>query len=189
MSSHTYPRTLTAAGYDLGDALFAKNVREALLNHTISIACSGPECVVKAEPDLSAAEVAALDEVVAAISPWDILKKTRFKEVDVRTGELIDQGFEFPPTSGNIFSLSDHAQKNLLGMKTMMTDPLFTYPVKWNTRDDSSVYSILDEATAALFYATAVGTMRSHLDSGTAIKNQIRAATTEAEVLEVIDTR
>jgi hypothetical protein len=140
---------------------------------------SGNAVIEMTQTEKDAVDAANLPEV----------KRERYADIDLRTAELIEGGFEFPPASGLIFSLSDHAQSNLLGMKTMLSDPAFTYPVEWNLKDDSSVFSIPDEATAASFYATAVGTVRAHLDSGTAIKSQIRAATSEAEVAAVTDPR
>jgi hypothetical protein len=38
-------------------------------------------------------------------------------------------------------------------------------------------------------YLTALSTKKAHLDSGTALKNQVRAATTHNEIDAVIDNR
>jgi len=38
-------------------------------------------------------------------------------------------------------------------------------------------------------YMTALATKKSHLDSGTALNNLVRAATTKAEVFAVTDLR
>jgi hypothetical protein len=161
---------------------------EWLINPNLEAMSSVPVKYWKVAGDaLAEMTQAEKDAVDAALLP-DV-KRARCRLVDERTTELITQGFEFPPESGNVFSLSAEAQSNLLGLKTMASDPGFTYPVEYNLLDDSGTYSIPDEATALAFYATAVATKRARLDSGTAIKNQIRAAVSETEVLAVEDNR
>ena len=116
-------------------------------------------------------------------------KKQRIAEVDARSGELIGNGFEFPPGSGMCFSLSENSQRMLLGTHASRDDPQLTYPLGWNTKDDEDIYEVPDSATLHNFYLVAFGTIRAYRDSGTAIKNQIRAATTHAEIDVAVDER
>ncbi len=116
-------------------------------------------------------------------------KDFKHAAIDVRTEELIAAGFEFPTGSGLWFSLSSHAQRNLQGLDQVRDLPEVIYPVAWNTLDDSAVLSIPDSATAHGFFLTAFAVYRAHLDSGTALKDQVRAATTVAEVDAVVDAR
>jgi len=113
-------------------------------------------------------------------------KKAKFAEVDARTDELIASGFTF---ASKQFSLSQNAQSRLMGINQVRDDENVVYPIKWNTIDDSDTYSIPDSATVLGFYLTAVGTYRTHVDSGTTLKDQVRAATTIAEVNAVVDNR
>jgi len=106
--------------------------------------------------------------------------------IDHRTLELIAQGFVF---AGKTFSLSQAAQSRLLGINQVRDNPAVTYPINWNTIDDSDVYPVPDSATLFSFYLTAMGTYRAHVDSGTTLKDQVRAATTKAEVEAIIDPR
>ena len=114
-------------------------------------------------------------------------KLLRFDEIDIRTGEKILEGFEFPPASGNVFSFSPNAQSNLLG--TYSAKELLTYPFGWSLKDDSSVYQIADIAEMSNFFLTALSTKKAWQDSGIALKQAVEAATDEAGVDAVIDNR
>lgn len=189
MADYPYTRTMNATGWDLGGRDFYEVVAAAVPGKLPKITCEGSSCVVSYEEALTPTEKTDLDSAVVGFSTLGRLKKRRYAEIDARTEQLIAEGFEYPPTSGQVFSLSRSAQANLLGLKTMADDPAFSYPVTWNFLDDSGTLSIPDSATALAFYMTAVGTVRARRDSGTAIKDLIRAATTEAEVLAVVDPR
>ena len=127
------------------------------------------------------------DAVEALLLPGN--KLDRYLEFDARTNELILGGFEFPPGSGRIFSLSPTAQSNLLGMYTAKDHPAMTWPLLWPTKLDDYEYSIPDVATFEMFYLTALGTIRVYRDSGTALKEVVRACTTRAQVDAVVDDR
>jgi len=116
-------------------------------------------------------------------------KLAKYQEFDVRTGEMIGNGFEFPPSSGHYYSLSAEGQSNLLGAYSAKDEAAFTYPVKWPTILDDYELSIPDAATLTAFYLTALGTVRVLRDSGTALKEAVRACTTKAEVDAIVDPR
>lgn len=151
----------------------------------------GSDVVFQFEAELTAQQKTILDTTVEAHDPADVKhqKPARIKEIDQRTDQLIGQGFEFPPGSGVRFSLSMESQSKLLGMDSLRDDPLFAYPVVYNSIDDMDEFSIPDSATIHSFFLMAVGTYRTHLDSGTALKTQIRAATTQEELDAVVDDR
>ncbi len=117
------------------------------------------------------------------------LKEQRFEEIDGRTGDLIEQGFEFPPESGLVFSLSREFQLMLSGLNQERDAPEVSYPIEWNTKDDSGKLSLTDASMVRSFYLTAMGTVLARRNSGTALKDQIRAASTVAEVDAVVDER
>jgi hypothetical protein len=125
-------------------------------------------------------------EHVDDISP---LQTVRMNEIDARTVELVESGFEFPAESGNIFSLSERSQIKITNAYLMRNRPEMVYPVYWNSKDNTISIELADAEALESYYLAATGACRYYLDSGTALKNQIRAATTVAEVDAVVDNR
>lgn len=125
----------------------------------------------------------------SAVEDVTPLQTQRMLEIDARTDQLFAQGFEYPADSGKVFSLSVQSQMKITSAFLLREQPAFVYPVRWNTRDNSDAHEMADAAALAAFYMAAVGTARAHLDSGTALKDAIRAATTTAEVNAVVDDR
>lgn len=121
-----------------------------------------------------------------AAAELPVVKEARFADIDRRTEELIRQGFSF---AGKVFSLSANAQQTYTGLYAIRAEPLLQYPVKVNTLDNLDHLLLADAAAIVGFYLTAVGTYRARLDSGTALKDQVRAAADAAAVQAVIDSR
>lgn len=188
MSDYEYPR-VNAGGYDLAQLGFSSEVKAALPGVTFRVACDPTTATVVTDAPLDAGQEATLAALAASYNGLVGLQEAKNHEIDERTTDLINQGFQYPPTTGWIFSLSQTAQTNLLGLESAADNPAFVYPVNWNSIDDENVYSIADAATAHAFYLTALGTIRSWKDSGTALKDEVRAATTPAEVAAVQDNR
>jgi len=115
------------------------------------------------------------------------LKEKRFEEIDRNTTKLIKKGFEYPASSGNIYSLSELGQINLIGLE--LDKAAITFPKNWTTKDNQSRQEIADTTEATTFHLTALGTKIAHLDSGSDLKESIRAATTKAEVDAIVDNR
>jgi hypothetical protein len=111
-------------------------------------------------------------------------KKLRFKEIDIKTGELISQGFVY---NSKIFSLSNNAQLNLLGVDIKRNDGIL--PLTFNTIDDMDDITFTDPAELDNFFMTALGSKKTHLDSGSALKLSIRNAASHLEVDAIIDNR
>lgn len=130
--------------------------------------------------------VAEMSSAEKDTAELDNIKSAKNVAIDGKTTSLIDIGFTY---AAKQFSLSLPSQIKLIGAHELKDDAALTYPITWNTIDDFDKHDI-DNATALdNFYKTALGTIRAHLDSGTALKNQIRAATTIAEVDAVVDNR
>ena len=117
------------------------------------------------------------------------IKRLKFLEVDARTEEIIAQGFEFPPSSGVKISMSVEQQSRIMGMYTLRNDPNLIYPISWNSLDDTTELTLSNASEVEAFYLTGVGTLRAILDSGTAVKDQIRLCTTKACVDAIVDPR
>lgn len=114
----------------------------------------------------------------------DNYKKLKINEIDIRTGELVGMGFTY---NSKQFSLSATAQRNLLALE--LDKAILPYPLSWNTIDDLDKHDIADAAEASVFHQTALGTVETLRNSGTVLKNAVRAATDEAGVDAVIDDR
>jgi len=188
MSNYDYPR-INAGGYDLAQLSFSTEVKAALPGVVFRVACDPATATVITDDPLDAGQETTLTAMAESYNGLVGLQEAKNHEIDERTTDLIDQGFQYPPTTGFIFSLSQVAQTNLLGLESAADNPAFLYPVEWNSIDDENVYAIPDATTAHAFYITALGTIRAWKDSGTAIKDEVRAATTPAEVAAVQDNR
>lgn len=108
------------------------------------------------------------------------IAKERYKSVVDLCSEarIKDNGFEWPPTSGQRFSLSLNAQIKWLGLDSARED--MTYPYRVPTKDNDIFHSIQDAAEAHNMYLTAVGTIDALLSAGTLKKEEITAALTKA---------
>ena len=116
----------------------------------------------------------------------ELYKKEKSELINDRTVELVSNGYSF---GGKVFSLSKNAQTNILALFATKDNPALTYPVEFNTIDDLEKYSAANAPTIEGMYLTALGTKKAHLDSGSILKDAVRAATTKAEVDLVVDNR
>ena len=135
----------------------------------------------------SIADQTTLDNIVLnheAVS-LDEYKLNRIKDIDQRTQELISNGF---PYDGEMFSLSEHAQLNWIGMKTADISDLLTFPMGITTIDDKE-YLIQSKTSLTTFYITGLGYKKAILDSGRSLKTQIKTAVDVAGIDGVIDAR
>jgi hypothetical protein len=124
-----------------------------------------------------------IDNVSTELS-LDNYKLLKYNAIDRRTGELISQGFAY---ANKQFSLSQNAQINISALNQTRNE--LTYPINYNTIDDLDIYDVVDATDMNNMYMTALVVKKGHLDSGTALKNQVRAATTSIEIDSVIDNR
>lgn len=132
---------------------------------------------------LTGAEETALDAVIAAHSSTPTLAEAKLIEggkVDLETVRRITLGYEYPASSGDIFSLSDKAQTNLNSLK--VNPGGLTYPYRIRTLDDVSTYDIANQADALALYDVAFAVVVGHLVDARAIKDAVDAATDQAGV-------
>ena len=143
------------------------------------------------EPKFKTGDVSSVDggywnrEKIKALSLSEY-KDERYKEIDGRTFELISAGFTYKSL---VFSLSQNAQINILGMDATRDDPAMSYPIEYSTIDDLAHYSVLDATDLHTMYLTALGTKKAWVDSGTVLKDAVRAAIDENAVSLIIDNR
>jgi hypothetical protein len=157
------------------------------------------------DPDLSAVEGidprywVIVGDNVTSVSPEEIsageamrlprARALRVNAVDDKTAELIANGFEFPPESGKVFSLSLESQANIHWIYTARNLPEITYPIHWLTSNDEDSVDLEDAADVENFFLTALTAIRAARDAGNALKDQVRAATTRAAVAAITDAR
>ena len=111
-------------------------------------------------------------------------KKEKNLDIDLRSALLIEDGFTY---QGKAFSLSTNAQINISALNQTRND--LTYPVTYNTIDDTDTYDVVDAADMNAMYMAALAAKKAVLDGGTSLKTQVRQATTKEEVDAVIDNR
>jgi hypothetical protein len=167
--------------YGLDSALLHDEI-EAVIPTVTNIDTNGDVVTVyfSAAPDDP-----ALAAVIAAYG-LSLVKIEKIEAIDGRTRDLIAQGFTL---GGIVFSLSASAQSTLLGLDLIRLELSVVYPIAYNSIDDKAVYSITNAIVAHDLFLAAVGTVRSWLDSGTALKDLVRAATTVAQVQAIVDNR
>jgi hypothetical protein len=193
MSRHTYTRELIDGLWDVGEAALAAGVEAALPGKVFGIWAVDASVAILFADELTTGEIITLDAVVvaqqAAFDPLPVLKARRFAEIEARTDQLIALGFEYPPASGNFYSLDLASQLRTLGVDHSKDFPELTYPVRWSTVNKMEAVDLANAAATRGFFLTALGTLRGRIDSGTVLYDAIRAATTKAEIDAVVDTR
>ena len=112
-------------------------------------------------------------------------KRRKLAVVDKHTTALIvNEGFEHPADSGNMFSLSLSAQVKWTGLYAARDT--MAYPLTVPLQDDSGVYNVADANEVAAMYAKAVSTINTKLAAGVVVKSQIKAAATVPEVTSLV---
>lgn len=112
-------------------------------------------------------------------------KVIRKQQVDDRTVELIREGFTW---DAKLFSLSDRAQMNWADLKYSTDAGIVVPPVEISTMNDTG-YTLATTTDVADFYTVSYNTKQEHVSSGRGLKEQIDAATTQAELAAIVDTR
>ena len=173
--------TDVAAGEVNMDNLHAELINAGCINDFTGICITGDELCIDGD---SFSDESACDLVVQnhEIETLDQLKVRRGTEVDIRTDELIGQGFAFDSKQ---FSLSLPAQKNWLGLKVL--ESMLTWPVAITTINDNEYQ--LAQANVNNFVGAGQMVIQTHLNSGRALKVQISSAANKAAVDAIVDNR
>lgn len=163
-------------------------VAELTLGQVFShVTTRGTDLEVVFEAALSDPDKAILD---AALVPADVqlvvAKALKTSAIDSKSDELVAEGFEHGPQTGQTFSLSLDAQKNWLGL--VVGKDMISYPMDIGAMDNTML-ELTDADAVVSFYGAAMAAVKGHLDSGLALKGDTEAATTVAEVDAVVDNR
>lgn len=193
MIDYHYPRNLVYGQWDLDIDSISESIKGLLPGKMFLAKTHDSVVSLEFEIALDPAEVTTLDQIVAdnraAFSPLPAAKEIKFQEIDARTVELVNQGFTFPPGSGMVFSLSIPGQIKLLGIEVLRNDPAMVYPIRFNTIDDRNAIDLANATAVHNMALTAFGTYRGYVDSGSALKDQVRACTTVDQVNAIVDPR
>lgn len=186
MISYSFP---TADGFLFDPGKLLLDLEAAGVPPVSGMDITSLEITLRFPSILTAAQQVTAGSIIQTTPPptADVLasaKQDKFRLIDQRTGKLIAGGVVY---QGRVFSLSVNAQATLLGAYSYRTS--LVYPLTWNTLDDMGTMELADVAAVEAFFAAAVEDYRAHLDSGTALKNQVRGATTLAGVLAIVDPR
>jgi hypothetical protein len=114
-------------------------------------------------------------------------KKQMILDIDSRTRELINEGFEF---DGNTFSLSPNAQNMFTGVSLAIQKGFLTesdFPYEITTLDDKAY--MLSWADADTFFGLVLFHISQRLAAGRSIKVQVVNATTIEELNLIADNR
>lgn len=118
----------------------------------------------------------------------ELLRAQKIDSIDRRTTELIGRGFTH---AGKRFSLSDRAQIKwghaFAGAAALTA--IGAFPLLINTIDDSGSHAVADAAELVQIQLAILGIGLAYLGSDAALKAEVRAATTIAEVNAVVDVR
>lgn len=114
-------------------------------------------------------------------------KKQMILDIDTRTREIINEGFEF---DGNTFSLSPNAQNMFTGVSLAIQKGFLTesdFPYEITTLDDKAY--MLSWANADTFFGLVLFHISQRLATGRSIKVQVINATTIEELNSIVDNR
>jgi hypothetical protein len=163
------------------------------LSFTASVNSTNPEpsLVFVFELALSAGDLVTLSDAIddhkSGTSPLKLsaYKSEKHDQIDVRSNELTFISFDY---DGKTFSSS---RDTVLKTSTAATVDLMgslPYPLNISTLDGEP-YSLVDQAAFRAFFLTMFGSGAAHHTSGKALKDQVDAAESCAEVDAVVDDR
>jgi hypothetical protein len=165
-----------ASGYIVGLSTVARTLAQAQ--------AVNPD-IVSVDPNPSQAEVDAFNTG----NQFREAKIAKAARVDARTEELINGGFDSTVAAPKRFRMDNEALTRYNAYYHARNEPWFTYPLVINTYDNDQLQNLPNAAAIETLFEETVIALRGHIDSGTVLKQQIRAATTWAELAAVEDNR
>lgn len=160
---------------------------EWLINPDLSAVAGVPVKYWKIDANDNVVEMTQAEKDAVDSSLLPSVQQELIKQIDAEAENRIHngQGFEWPPTSGQYFSLSANAQTKWVGL--MVSKDFLTYPLVVPTSDDNVFYSVADATEAQNMYLTASDTIKTLLGEATTAKQNVKAATTIADAQAAAD--
>jgi len=149
------------------------------------ITISGDTVKISFDEEITLGEKNDLDHIVATCTPpssIDTAREEKHFEIDQKTHEIIERGFQF---DGKVFSLDIRSQMEWVFLKLMEVEQI--WPARIQTIDGEIYY--LQQADLHNFALAAFDKIRQTFDSSTALKDDINMYSTEEEILSIEDTR
>lgn len=172
------------------DVLTAAIKASSLGPYSLGASTLGEVCSIYFTIALDAAQLATLQGCIDVVNnptvQLDNAKIAKCGQIDQKTNEILARGYLW---DGVVLSLSLGAQTRLNGIYATRLDPPGGYPVIWNSLDDLSFVTLADANDVVSMHDAAGDRLRSVVDSGTAIKDEVRACTTIAQVEAIVDPR
>lgn len=116
-------------------------------------------------------------------------KSAKLSEITCKTESIIEQGFEYPPASGNQFSLK---LRNIVnGVALYIARDNFPYDapgIPWQM-SNGSYYFFSSAADVAGWWGTGIGFVLTVYGTGVPLVSAVLAASTIAEVHAIVDPR
>lgn len=161
-----------------------KQVRESTISSANFkyVDLNGDACGIWFDGELSGADQTELAGIVAAHKPMlNGAKRKKIREIRDKSKRLIADGFTY---NGKVFNLSIESQ---VKFEAWANASLTSATV--NTLDELESYDLADAAAVTAFATACRDALKAILDGGTTLKDQVRVATTVAEVEAVTDSR
>lgn len=191
MTTYSFLRNNVGAGlYDIAPNI-APQVEAAFPGKKFKMHCSNTNASFAFDATLTEEEESTLEDVVTTYKNGILsrARKLKIEEIDGNTDVLAESGFEFPPSSGQKYSLSQISQINILGAYTFRNEPEFTYQLNWGTIKDDGEFNFQNASEVRSFAICALGRVRYLRESGEALKQAARNATTLEELNAITDSR
>lgn len=163
-----------------GDILIAEDTEER--HYNLNLLSPDGFYLLKYEND----EI--IEKTEAEIYDLSYYKSKKIIAIDLKTRQLIAQGFEYNNTK---FSLSIEAQSNWSSLFIKANAGRYLagdWPISVTTIDDN-LYQIPDEDTLIAIYETGMTKKQSYINSGRDLKLQVKAAGTIEDLNNVNDNR
>jgi len=199
MSVHNYTRATKPGGWDIDNVdhidsegkqiKLATEIVTALPGKNFRVRMAGTSVDVDFYEDtLTGPETTTLNTAVTdhqAISSLNRNKRKRIKEIDDKDDDLIRKAtFTY---DSKTFSLRRRARERLVALYTTRSD--ITYPIDYTDKSGLNITSLADAPEVKTFYEAAFAVARGHIDDGNVYRASIRAASTQAAIDAVVDTR
>lgn len=156
-----------------------------IINPDLSVVSRHPKRYWKIEPDDTVVLKSIPERDAADLVILPRVKAESMIKIDLHVASKIALGFQWPVTTGNIFSLSIQAQIKWMGLfaTTLLPPGLdkIVYPLTVPTIDDLDKYDVADAAEVKDMYSHITATVAGLLGASMTAKAGVNAAVTIAE--------
>lgn len=149
------------------------------------ITISGDTVKISFDEELTLSNKSDLDNIIATYVPpstVDIAREEKHYEIDEKTHEIMEKGFQF---DGKSFGLDMRCQIEWVYLKMFEAEQV--WPARIKTMNGEIYY--LQQADLHSFALTAFNRIREVFDSSITLKENVNTYSTEEAILNIEDTR